>query len=90
MFLYMYKYNVNISNSVLRTTPTVHGLNYIRDFPAGDIHLPVVRASDYKLEMHFHETLSRTNLQTMYIVSVRPSTIAIGEDRSVKMSYRSN
>ena len=82
--------NVNIQMSVLRTTPTVHSLNYSMDFPNGTIHLPVVRASDYKLEMHFHEALPRNNLQTMYVVSVRPSTIAIGEDRSVQMSYRSN
>lgn len=75
---------------VLRTTPTIHSLNYMMDFPDGNISLPVVRASDYKLEFHFHESLPRDNLQNMYIVSVRPSTIKIGEDRKIKMSYRSN
>ena len=36
---------------VLRTTPTIHSLNYTMDFPDGNINLPVVRASDYKLGM---------------------------------------
>ena len=76
--------------TVLRTTPAVHSLNYIMDFPTGDIKLPLVRASDYKIEMHFTNPLPHDNLQTMYVIAVRPSSIGIAEDRSIKMSYRSN
>ena len=62
----------------------------IEDHPPGDVVLPCVRACDYKLEFHFTEPISKDNIQNMYVVSLRPSTIEIEKSRKINLSYRSS
>lgn len=56
----------------------------------GKIHLPLVRSGNCKLQFQFKKPSTNSDLQTVYVLSVRPSLISIDYDRRVNLSYYSS
>ena len=71
-----------------RTTPVEYNLNYSQQLPS--VKLPVVKAGLCTINYTFNEPLPITDLQTLYVVAIRPSIISIDSDRRVKTSYHTN
>ena len=73
---------------VYRTTPVEYNFNYAHQLPS--VKLPVVKAGLCTINYTFNEPLPITDLQTLYVVAIRPSIISIDSDRRVKTSYHTN
>ena len=73
---------------VYRTTPVEYNFNYSHKLPS--VKLPVVKAGLCTINYTFNEPLPITDLQTLYVVAIRPSIISIDSDRRVKTSYHTN
>ena len=73
---------------VYRTTPVEYNFNYAHQLPS--VKLPVVKAGLCTINYTFNEPLPINDLQTLYVVAIRPSIISIDSDRRVKTSYHTN
>lgn len=80
VFIYFFK--------VYRTTPVEHSFDFSNQLP--NIKLPIVKAGICQLSFTFHEAIPDQDLQTLYVLAVRPSIISIDKDRRVKTSYHTN
>jgi hypothetical protein len=73
---------------VYRTTPVEYNFNYSYQLPS--VKLPVVKAGLCSIHYTFNEPLPVNDLQTLYVVAIRPSIISIDSERRVKTSYHTN
>jgi len=54
------------------------------------VKLPIVKAGLCSIHYTFNEPLPVNDLQTLYVVAIRPSIISIDSERRVKTSYHTN
>ena len=88
IFVNKMKNLIQLTFSAFRTTALETSLNYIDQLP--NIKLPTVRAGLCTLNLTFQKPTASENLQTLFVISIRPTILKIDKDRRISTSFTLN